>query len=136
MRLLREVPPRPRWGFLFAIAGLALAAIIQALLPSRWQLFCPWRHWAGIPCPSCGATRCVAALLHGSVLDAFLHQPLFFLIACSVGVTWLWHGAALIFRFPIYRLQFESRCERFCAAGVGLALVGVNWLYVLACYSV
>lgn len=135
MKLLRETPSPRRWSFWIAIALLALAAVIQALLPSNRQLFCPWMHWAGFPCPTCGATRCVAAMLHGSISEAFFHQPLFFLIACTLGVNWLSRGAALIFGFRICRVQFESRRERFFVGAVVVVLVVVNWLYVIARYS-
>lgn len=36
---------------------------------------CIFRHVTGIPCPSCGTTRSVVALLHGSIYEAMMLNP-------------------------------------------------------------
>lgn len=35
----------------------------------------------GLPCPSCGSTRAVLALVHGGIYDAFIINPLGILVA-------------------------------------------------------
>lgn len=37
---------------------------------------CPFKLVAGYPCPSCGTTRSITALLHGNILEAFMINPL------------------------------------------------------------
>lgn len=40
---------------------------------------CIVREQLGILCPSCGGTRCIEALAKGSIYEAFLYHPIFFL---------------------------------------------------------
>src|SRR5688572_15343005 len=39
---------------------------------------CIWREMTGVPCPSCGATRCARAIVSGSLGTAFVMNPLIF----------------------------------------------------------
>lgn len=48
-----------------------LARGLASLLPP-----CPVHTFLGIPCPSCGTTRAIIALVEGRWLDALLYNPL------------------------------------------------------------
>jgi hypothetical protein len=50
--------------------------------PARASFYpaCPIREFLGIDCPGCGATRALAALLRGHVLEALRLNPLFVLL--------------------------------------------------------
>ncbi|HEY4381302.1 MAG TPA: DUF2752 domain-containing protein [Acidobacteriaceae bacterium] len=69
-----------------ANAALAVAVLFSAALlfypPARIRLYptCPIHDFFGIDCPGCGATRALAALLHGHVTDAFHLNALFVLL--------------------------------------------------------
>jgi hypothetical protein len=74
---------RRRW---VANAALAAAVFVCALLliypPERAGFYpvCPIHEYLGIDCPGCGATRALAALLHGHFLDALRLNALFVLL--------------------------------------------------------
>lgn len=48
-----------------AVAGVASARVVDLPLPP-----CPLRSLTGLPCPGCGAGRCVTALLDGDLAAA------------------------------------------------------------------
>ena len=83
----------------------------------------------GVPCPTCGATRAVALLLHGDVCGAFVMQPL-----AMVVLTLLVPAALAV------RLAFGARRTKaflFAAARaptfwfVVVVAVLANWAYVI-----
>jgi len=74
------------------------------LLPGcRWLLnggglLCPFYELTGLYCPGCGSGRAAIALLHGHVLAALGHNPLFVLLGLPCAVLLIW--AYLCFVFP------------------------------------
>ncbi|MCA9603429.1 MAG: DUF2752 domain-containing protein, partial [Myxococcales bacterium] len=63
----------------FAALGLLLLVDVPV---------CPSKALLGVPCPGCGMTRAVKALLTGDVLGALRYHPLVFLLA-PLGAWWL-----------------------------------------------
>lgn len=52
---------------------------------------CLIRGTVGIPCPTCGITRAINALIHGNVRLAFMYHPLFWLpIVIAVLVVYIY----------------------------------------------
>jgi hypothetical protein len=113
------------WG------GLALSVV--ALKP-LWPLIAPFlrpclfRSITGVPCPSCGATRSVFALLDGDVSGALSLNPLVFagtvafLVGGVVAPLWAWRrGTAPRLPRP---LPWSIR--------LGLvALILLNWIWLI-----
>jgi hypothetical protein len=89
---------------------------------------CAFRAVTGCPCPTCGATRCVLALLHGRVAEAAGWNPLVLAGLAGLAVLNLYAAAVLVARLPRVRLSLsgvEARCMR---AAFGI-LLAVNWAY-------
>ena len=63
-----------RTGRILAAAMLGVAAV-RPLVPFEFVPPCPLRTITGIPCPLCGMTRGVTALVHGDVARAVLLNP-------------------------------------------------------------
>jgi hypothetical protein len=59
---------------LLGAAMLGIAAV-RPLVPVELVPPCPMRSMVGIPCPMCGMTRGVTALVHGDVGDALFLSP-------------------------------------------------------------
>lgn len=82
------------------LAGLGLAAA-AALLPAVLQIvlqagpagdpglvLCPSRRLLGLPCPGCGMTRALAALLRGDLAGAFALHPWAPALAAQLALGW------------------------------------------------
>ncbi|HZO52433.1 MAG TPA: DUF2752 domain-containing protein [Bryobacteraceae bacterium] len=80
--------------------SVALVAIFVLDSRPSESVFCPFRWATSLPCPFCGLTRGVAALLHGHVAEAVSFHPfsplaLAGLLATAAGRTlpgfmWKW----------------------------------------------
>jgi hypothetical protein len=57
---------------------LATAAVFLVFPPAQYSFYpqCPVYHYLHILCPGCGATRALAALLHGQIVEALRLNPL------------------------------------------------------------
>lgn len=106
----------------------------MAALWLRWGLptpLCPLHALTGIPCPTCGMTRAVAALLHGKIRLAFLLNPLttslLFAVAFYVGYA----AVVVIGRLPRLRWQPLCRTESLSIRIAAILLIAANWIYLL-----
>ena len=63
-------------------AGILLCATVLLYPPTRISFYpvCPIHQYFGILCPGCGATRALAALLHGRLSEALRLNALFVLL--------------------------------------------------------
>ena len=90
------------------MTGLILVAYAAGIV------LCPLKRLTGIPCPTCGATRAVLALVHGRFIEALQINPLVILIICVL-------PALLWFHFRLCKWMW-----------VVLAVaVTYNWAYVI-----
>ncbi|MDQ2833704.1 MAG: DUF2752 domain-containing protein [Acidobacteriota bacterium] len=80
------------------MAGGAAGWVLRRFPPERYGFYpqCPVYASLHVKCPGCGATRALAALLHGRVLEA-LHWNALFTVGlglCALyGVGWRRWGA-------------------------------------------
>lgn len=74
--------------------GVPILLIVLALLelPAEptWTI-CGFANLTGLPCPGCGMTRGLSALLHGDVVQAIRFNPL--CLPTALGLGWLWWKA-------------------------------------------
>ena len=114
-------------GGALAIGGAATAVWLRLGLP---RPVCLLREWTGIPCPTCGTTRLIEALLSGDLLGALAWNPLVFLILTAVAVWAVLSAASFAFRLPTWRVAFSPR-ERTGARILAIAALVGGWAWVL-----
>ncbi len=94
------------------------------------RLACPVKTVTGLPCPSCGATRCALALARGDVGAALRLQPgLFALVALSC-VYIPYALTVVIGRLPRVRVRLSSRERLALRVAVPLAFVAL-WVFLV-----
>ncbi len=69
-----EARPTRRWNSLLVILAVGAAAALTAAVPVGGE--CGFKHLTGAPCPGCGMTRSVLALLHGGFAESWRLHPL------------------------------------------------------------
>src|SRR6266699_4538531 len=116
--------------FTVSVGSLSLAATWFALgMP--WPR-CAFHELAGLPCVTCGMTRCAIQFFHGHFLAALKWNPLVFTALCGVMAFDLYAFATLTTRAPRLRICFCTHGgETFVRVSVILAFV-LNWIYLLS----
>ena len=115
-------------GASLASIGIAVAWFVLGLPWPR----CAFHEFTGLPCVTCGMTRCAIQFFHGHFLAALKWNPLIFTALCGVMAFDLYAFATLIARAPRLRISFSTqRAKTFVRGAVILAVV-LNWIYLLS----
>jgi hypothetical protein len=112
------------------------ASLVSLGIAVAWfTLGLPWPHCTfhqitGLPCITCGMTRCGIQFFHGHFLAALKWNPLVFALLCSVTTFDLYAFAVLVTRVPRLRVAF-GQAERKYTREVVIVALAVNWVYLL-----
>jgi hypothetical protein len=111
-----------------SLVSLALAAAwLTVGLP--WPR-CVFHAITGLPCITCGMTRCGVQFFQGHFLSAIKWNPLVFAVLCGVVVFNLYAFVVLVTRAPRVRIAFGSSQTRFLRGAI-VAALALNWFYSL-----
>jgi hypothetical protein len=120
----------PWWTILLPLLWMALggADLLLGAAAGRPVPLCLLQCLTGWPCPTCGFTRGMLAILQGHPFQGWLYNPLLF---SALG---LW-AVALAGRVLLGRSLHVhlTRRERIGAGSIAGVLFVVNWLYVIRC---
>jgi hypothetical protein len=103
-----------------------------------WLAFAlPWPRCAflavtGLPCVTCGATRCAIAFLRGDFLSALRWNPLAFVAFCALIAFDLYAAIVVVGRLPRLRMVDWTAAEKSAVRIVAISLLALNWIYLLA----
>jgi hypothetical protein len=134
MQMIRRplAPGETNYEFIWlsvSSVGLVLAASWLALkLP--WPI-CLFHALTGRPCLTCGATRSAIAFFHAHFLAAFEWNPLAFLCYCALSLFNVYAFATVVMRTPRLRIVQVNPGERKFVRGSIIALLLLNWAYLL-----
>jgi len=110
------------------LLGAVVAAVWLRLgLP---QPVCHFRQWTGVPCPTCGSSRMVEALIGGDLFEALRWNPVALL---TLGLLASWAIASTVRHLlGLPRLQpvLES-WERTSLLISVVALIAAGWAYLI-----
>lgn len=116
-----------------SIGSLACAAVWFSFgLP--WPS-CVFHDLTGLPCLTCGATRSAIEFFHGHFLSAWKWNPLAFIAYCALAIFNVYASIVLIRRAPRLRLAHFAAGDKNLLRVTVIALLGLNWLYLLVSRS-
>ncbi len=115
---------------IFSVGSLALAASWFALgLP--WPR-CVFHELTGLPCMTCGMTRCAVQFFHGHLLAAMKWNPLVFAALLGLVAFDLYAIITLATRAPRLRIGFCTHRAKTIVRLSVVAALAVNWIYLLS----
>jgi hypothetical protein len=103
----------------------------QVFVPEKWALHCRATQWTGIPCPSCGTTRCLQLLLEGNLSAAWQMNPLMCCTAILFGSVLIYSLSSSLLHWPAWRVVLNRKNERRAALLLVAAAVLGNWAYLI-----
>ncbi len=93
---------------------------------------CLFKRITSLPCPSCGSSRSVLALLKGDLSGAFRLNPFGFIVLAVMVTTPVWIIIDLIYQkatlFSFFT-KAESFLSRKWVAVSGVLIVLLNWIW-------
>jgi hypothetical protein len=92
---------------------------------------CTFHRWTGLPCPSCGVTRCLRYVFHRDWWAAAGTNPLAFLGYGLLPIYDLYAAIVLVFRLP--RLRFEGVSARMgnIVRYSTITVILANWAWLV-----
>ena len=109
----------------------ASSAVWVFLFPGTLLLACPFHALTGLPCPTCGTTRALAALSGGRLAAALTWNPLAAVAAVSCVLAGLTSATRRVAGLEAFRLE-TTPGERAAVRVAAVLLVGANWAYLVA----
>jgi hypothetical protein len=113
-----------------SLGGLA-CAVTWLVLGLPWPR-CAFHDLTGLPCVTCGATRCAVQFFHGKLLAALSWNPLVFVSLCGLSVFDAYAFGVLVTRSPRLRIEFRTQTARKYARTVVIGALALNWIYLLS----
>lgn len=114
--------------------GVSLAVAMFAFVWFRMGLptpGCPFHALTGLPCPTCGMTRCARFLAQGAFGAALSLNPLACAAALVTGLFDLYAAVVLAFRLPRVRFEPFSPGAALVLRVTALAVILVNWAWLI-----
>ncbi len=93
---------------------------------------CLVKNVTGIPCPSCGSTRAVEALIHGNIIESVLWNPFGLLLTSLLVILPVWLLLDLSRRSDsLFNFYFwvETMLKQKKYAIPAIALATANWIW-------
>ena len=122
-------PTRQTWIIYFPVflwlSALLGAAVFSRLVGKELSI-CIFRNVTGYPCPSCGSTRGMIAILQGHIWQGLCLNPVF-IPAFLLVLAWL----GMRFLLGMQARLLMTRREKWLLIAAGSLLTVAQWLYNL-----
>ncbi len=103
------------------------AVILYLIVMVKFEIYCPIRHFTGIPCPGCGMSRAAMSLLHLNWQGYVYNNPA--LIPCVAAIFFLIHRDT----------KMLSKLHKFLVDGIifaGFGFTAVTYLIRLIFFDI
>jgi ABC-type sugar transport system permease subunit len=113
-----------------SLGGLA-CAVTWLFLGLPWPR-CAFHDLTGLPCVTCGATRCAIQFFHGKFFAALSWNPLVFVSLCGLSIFDAYAFGVLVTRSPRLRIEFRTQIAGKYARTAVIGAFALNWIYLLS----
>jgi hypothetical protein len=115
---------------------LSISLLSLGLAAAWLTIGLPWPHctfheMTGLPCITCGMTRCGIQFFHAHFLAALKWNPLVFVFLCGLAAYDLYALATLGMRTRRLRISLYTQTARTFARVAVIAALMLNWAYLL-----
>jgi hypothetical protein len=90
------------------------------------------KNITGYPCPSCGSTRSIQALLHLDFIGSILINPIGIVLVSAFLVLFPWSLYDLVYQKKTLSYsyhQFENWCKKRAVVFILISFVLINWVW-------
>lgn len=115
------------FGALLVAGGLAAAAWFRL---GGGGPPCLFKAVTSVPCPTCGSTRLARALTEFRPMEAFLWNPLLFLVLSGTLLAAMVSGYRRMRGLPRIRPELESSLERTTVRILAVLGLAAGWFYL------
>jgi hypothetical protein len=113
-----------------SVVSLGAAATWLAIgLP--WPA-CMFHQLTGLPCVTCGMTRCAIQFFHGQLASALKWNPLVFLVLCGVTAYDAYAFTTIAMRAPRLRIHLRTQTAKILVRVSVVCALALNWVYLLS----
>lgn len=106
--------------------------IFHGIYQSKYFEVCLIKRITNVPCPSCGTTRSVAAIIFGNFEQAFLLNPFGFVVASIMLISPVLIMIDYTFKkksfFDLYK-SMEHKINKPLNATIFISIVLINWVW-------
>jgi len=94
---------------------------------------CIFKSVTGIPCPTCGTTRCIIYILSGEFQKAFKINPLAYIGILFIIIYNCYALITVVFRLPRFRDITLTGHSKFAIRTLIILIFIGNWFYLICC---
>lgn len=117
---------------IWLLVSIATVATLLVLLHFGVQTPpCFFHERTGLPCLTCGATRCLLKATQGQFAAAASLNPLALAAGVAIAVFDVYAAVVLFFHLPRIRVNPFSVGTRDLWRGAAIFVCGANWIYLL-----
>jgi hypothetical protein len=113
------------------------ASVVSLGMAAAWlTVGLPWprcifHEITGLPCATCGMTRCGIQFFHAHFVTALKWNPLVFTALCGLTAFDLYAFATLATRGPRLRICFDTQTAKIFVRIAVISALVLNWIYLL-----
>ena len=118
------------WVILVSVPLVVLGAVVYPYILGSGKDLCAVHYMLGLPCPGCGFTRSIVALIHGDVVQSVRWHPMGIVAMLILFIVWL--RSLLSLGFPVVgeRFRFQSQSVKLLSHAFVAGLF-IQWLFYL-----
>ncbi len=130
---IKQNNDKTTYYFFILYDSISIILIFAAhfLSPSLFGFRCLFKLIFKIPCPTCGTYRVLYHLSQFNYAEAFLSNPIMFLVIIVINLLMIFSIIAILLKLPKYDIILSPDEKKLLLLAI-ISLIIANWIYLLA----